>query len=30
MKAMPFVAIVEGAGSAEDTTIAGMQVTFKF
>ena len=30
MKAMPFVAIVEGAGSTEDTTIAGMQVTFKF
>jgi hypothetical protein len=30
MKAMPFIAIVEGAGSAEDTTIAGMQVTFKF
>ncbi len=30
MKAMPFIAIVEGEGSAEDTTIAGMQVTFKF
>ncbi len=30
MKAMPFIAIVEGAGSTEDTTIAGMQVTFKF
>ncbi len=30
MKAMPFVAIVEGGDDVEDTTIAGMQVTFKF
>ena len=30
MKAMPFVAIVEGEDDEEDTTIAGMQVSFKF
>ena len=30
MKAMPFVALVEGEDDDEDTTIAGMQVTFKF
>ena len=30
MKAMPFIAIVEGEDDEEDTTIAGMQVSFKF
>ena len=30
MKVMPFVAIVEGEDDAEDTTVAGLQVGFKF